>query len=69
MQGTKAIAQTLILVFVVTVLGELAAVGAHIFDLSGGQWKGIAAAGIAALIAFAYKWLNPFVKDYGIGAE
>lgn len=69
MQGTKAIAQTLILVFVVAVLGQLVTVGAAIFDLGSGQWKGIAAAGIAALIAFAYKWLNPFVKDYGIGTE
>lgn len=69
MKGSKAIAQTLILVFVVTVLGQLVTVGAGIFDLGAGQWKGIAAAGIAALIAFAYKWLNPFVKDYGSGAE
>lgn len=50
-------------------LGQLVTYGAGIFDLAAGEWKGLAAAGIAAVIAFAYNYLIPQDARYGIGSE
>ena len=63
------IGKTLLLVFAATVLAQLATFGTSIFDLGSVEWKGIAAAGIAAVIAFAYNYLSPFDPRYGIGAK
>ena len=64
-----AIGKTLILVFVSAVLGQLMTQGTGIFDLGAGQWKGIAAAGIAAVIAFAYNYVIPQDTRYGVGSN
>jgi hypothetical protein len=60
-----SIGKTLLLVFISAVLGQLVAYGAGIFDLSAGEWKGVAAAGIAAAIAFAYNFIGPDSR-YGV---
>jgi len=64
-----SIGKTLLLVFLSTALGQLMAYGTGVFDLRSGQWKGIAAAGIAAVIAFAYNFLIPQDTRYGIGSD
>ena len=60
--------KTVLLVAISAALGQLMAYGASVFDLSAGQWKGIASAGIAAVIAFAYNYLSSWDRRYGIGA-
>lgn len=68
MTQAVSIGKTLLLVFLSTVLGQLLAYGTSVFDLGAGEWKGIAAAGVAALIAFAYNYLIPQDPRYGIGS-
>ena len=68
MSQAVSIGKTLLLVFLSSALGQLMAYGTGVFDLGGGEWKGIAAAGIAAVIAFAYNYLLPVDKRYGVGA-
>jgi len=69
MTQTVSIGKTLLLVFLSAVLGQLIAYGSGIFDLGSGEWKGVAAAGVAALIAFAYNFLIPNDTRYGVGSE
>ncbi len=69
MSQATSIGKTLLLVFISTVLAQLVTYGASIFDLGSGEWKGIAAAGIAAVIAFAYNYVIPQDTRYGVGAE
>jgi hypothetical protein len=66
MTQAVSIGKTLLLVFLSAVLGQLVTYGAGIFDLAAGEWKGLAAAGIAAVIAFAYNYLGP---DSRYGAQ
>ena len=61
--------KTVLLVFVSAALGQLMAYGGSVFDLGSGEWKGIATAGIAAVIALLYNWLNPTDARYGQGAD
>ncbi len=69
MNPAISIAKTLLLVFLSATLGQLMVYGTGIFDLSTGEWKGVAAAGIAAVIAFAYNFLIPQDTRYGIGSK
>jgi hypothetical protein len=69
MTQAVSIGKTLLLVFISTVLGQLVTYGSGIFDIGAGEWKGIAAAGIAAIIAFAYNYLIPQDERYGVGAK
>ena len=69
MSQATSIGKTLLLVFISAVLGQLVAYGTSIFDLGSGEWKGVAAAGVAAVLAFAYNFLIPQDGRYGIGAE
>ena len=68
MSQAVAIGKTLLLVFLSTVLAQLMTYGTDIFDLGSGEWKGVAAAGVAAIIAFAYNYLIPQDARYGVGA-
>ena len=68
MTQAVSIGKTLLLVFISAALGQLMAYGTSIFDLGSGEWKGIAAAGIAAAIAFAYNYLGPDPR-YGVGSD
>jgi len=63
------VGKTLLLVFASTVLAQLMTFGSSIFDLGTGEWKGVAAAGIAAVIAFSYNYLSPFDPRYGVSAK
>lgn len=65
MSQAVSIGKTLLLVFLSTVLGQLVTQGTGIFDLGAGEWKGVAAAGVAAIIAFAYNYLGPDSR-YGV---
>lgn len=65
MDKATAIGKTLILVFSSAVLAQLVTYGTSVFDLGSGEWKGIAAAGVAAVIAFAYNYLGPDPR-YGV---
>jgi len=69
MSQATAIGKTLLLVFFSTVLGQLVTYGSSIFDIGSGEWKGVAAAGVAAVLAFAYNFVIPQDKRYGVGAE
>lgn len=68
MTQATSIGKTLLLVFLSTVLGQLVTFGTGIFDLGAGELKGVAAAGIAAVIAFAYNFLIPQDTRYGVGS-
>lgn len=63
------IGKSLLLVFAVTVLGQLVTQGGSVFDLGAGEWKAIAAAGIAAVLAFGFNYLNAYDPRYGVGSD
>lgn len=69
MSQATAIAYTLVKVFVATCLAQLIAFGTGIFDLSGGDWKAVAAAGVAAVLVAGYKFLDPTDTTYGINYD
>lgn len=69
MSNVTSMGKTLLLVFLSAVLGQLMTYGTGIFDLGKGEWKGVAAAGIAACIAFAYNFLIPQDTRYGVGSS
>jgi hypothetical protein len=52
--------------FVVTAIGAILAFGVGIFDLSGGDWKGIAASGISAVLMVVVQFFNKGNDKYGI---
>jgi hypothetical protein len=63
-------AKTVILVFAATIVGLILTNGAGILDMTRwSDWKPYVAAGIAAVVALAYNFLNPYDKRYGVGAE
>lgn len=68
MSQATAIGKTLLLVFASTVLAQLVTYGASIFDIGSGEWKGILAAAVAAVLAFSYNYLSPFDPRYGVSA-
>lgn len=69
MTQATSIGKTLLLVFISSALAQLMTYGTSVFDLGAGEWKGIAAAGIAAVIAFAYNYVIPQDARYGVGAQ
>lgn len=69
MSQVTAAGKTLLLVAISAALGQLMTYGTSIFDLGAGEWKGVAASAIAAVIAFAYNYLLPQDKRYGVGSE
>lgn len=64
-----AIAKALAKVFLGTALAELITFGTGIFDLGKGDWKGIAAAAVAAVLVAAYSYLDPTDTRFGVNAE
>lgn len=54
--------------FVVTAIGAILAYGVAVFDLSAGDWKGVAASGISAVLMVVVQFLNKSNDKYGIGA-
>ena len=69
MSQITAVITTLVLVFVTACLGVVVSFGTDVLDVGAGEWKGVLAAGIAAVATFAYNWLNPAIKRYGVGSE
>jgi hypothetical protein len=70
MSKATSIAKTIILVFAATIVGLIVTNGVGILEMqSWGDWKPYVAAGIAAVVAFAYNFLSPYDKRYGVGSE
>jgi hypothetical protein len=68
-QQVVAIGETLLKVFIGAALGVVIAWGPSILDKSMGDWKAVAAAGIAAVAVFAYNYLSPAFTKYGVGVN
>jgi len=69
MSEIRHMAKTVLLVFAASILGQLAAYGDGVLDLGRGEWRGILASAIAAVVAVVYNWLSPYDPRYGVGAE
>ena len=62
-------AKTLMLIFASTVIGMVVAGGADVLSLhSWGDFRPYAAAGVAAVVAYAYNFLSPYDTRYGVGS-
>jgi hypothetical protein len=65
-----AAGKTAVLVFLATIVGLIITNGAGILEMTHwSDWKPYVAAGIAAVVALAYNFLNPWDKRYGVGSE
>lgn len=69
MEQMKAMGATLLRVFIAATLGQIIALGNGVLDFSGEQWRMVLAAGIAAVVVAAMRWVNPNDAAYGRGAE
>ena len=58
MATLKSVCLMLVKAFIAAALGLAASYGAGILNLGASAWKGIAAAGIAAVVAAAYTWVT-----------
>jgi len=63
-----AAAATLVKVFLAAALGQIIVGGIGVLDLDANGWKGVAAAGLSAVIVTGYNWISPNDTRYGIGA-
>jgi hypothetical protein len=52
--------------FVVTAIAQVLAYGVGVFDLSAGDWKAVAASGVAAVLMVVVRFLDPSNKSYGV---
>jgi len=69
MNQIGAIAKSLLKVFVGSILSGLIVFGTGIFDLGKSDWKGIAAAAVAAVLVAGYSFLDPSDTRFGINKE
>ena len=61
---------TLLVVFATAMIGMVIAHGTSVLNLTTwGDWKPYVAAGIAAVLTFAFNWLNQFDSRYGISSK
>lgn len=60
---------TVIKTFLTTFIAMILAFGKGVFDLTGGEFKGAAAAGIAAVLMVIINFLNPNDPRYGLGSK
>jgi hypothetical protein len=58
-------ARVLLAIFAAAVLGKVLDAG-DIFSVSLDDWKTYVAAGVAATIPVALRWLNPYDQAYGL---
>ena len=65
LQGVKS----LVLVFVASILAQLMVMGDSVLSADWSEWKAIVSPAVAAVIVFAYNFLSPYDKRYGVGAE
>lgn len=66
-QETKAIAGTLVRVFLAAVLAQFIAGGSDVFAVDGDGLRSIVSAGVAAVAVAAFNFVNPKDTRYGIG--
>ena len=60
--------QTVVKTFLAAIIGMLIANGADVLSFSKwNDWRPYVAAGIAAVLAWAYSYLNPADARYGVG--
>lgn len=59
---------TLLKTFLGAFIGQVLASGIGVLDMRYGEWKAAAGAGIAAVLVFAYNYLNPADDRYGVTA-
>jgi hypothetical protein len=52
--------------FCVAAIGQIFAYGAGIFDLSAGDWEGVASSGVAALLMVVVQFFNKGNDKYGL---
>lgn len=64
-----AATKTVLKTFLASFIGAIVMSGVGVLDMGAKDWKAAAAAGIAAVIAFAYSYLDKTDTRYGIGAE
>lgn len=70
MSKATSIAKTIILVFAATIVGLMITNGAGVIEMTHwSDWKPYVAAGIAAVVAFAYNFLSPYDTRYGVGSK
>ena len=55
--------------FVVTAIGAILAYGVAVFDLSAGDWKGVAASGISAVLMVVVQFFNRGNDKYGLKSK
>jgi hypothetical protein len=65
-QEALQVTKTLLTVFISSALAAFIGLGINIFDVTLEGWKGIAGAGIAAVVVAAFNFLNPKDTRYGI---
>jgi hypothetical protein len=67
MTGWTAGLQTILKTFLAAIIGMLIANGADVLSFSKwNDWRPYVAAGIAAVLAWAYSYLNPADARYGV---
>ena len=54
----KSVLIVLVKTFVIAALAAAATYGASVLNLGSSEWRGIAAAGVAAVVAAAYAWVT-----------
>jgi len=69
MNGWKRMLYTVGLVAAWYLLTTLAARGFDVFTMDIEAWKAVLVAVFAGIGALITNWLNPLVKQYGIGSE
>ena len=60
--------ETLLKTFLGAFIGTILASGGAVLTMNGGDWKAAAGSGIAAVLVFAYNYLNPNDGRYGVSA-
>ena len=69
MTGTKGMAWTVLLVFIVAAGAQFLALGGDAFNTSLSSWQVVVNSGIAAVIALAINWASPWIDRYGMGSK
>lgn len=63
----KAVAGTLVKVFMAACFAQIIAGGTGVLDLGADGWRAVAGAGLGAVVVAAYNWISPSDPRYGNG--
>lgn len=66
---TKAVATTLLKVFVAACLAQIIASGAGVLDLGTDGYRAVLGSGVGAVVVAAYNWISPNDARYGVGSN